>query len=59
MWSLRFRFAKPPTGVVDFARFGRRLRAKGSGRVTITDRRGCRMTAKLPFRRSLPPARCR
>ena len=38
---------------------GKRLRAKGSGRVTISNGRGCRMTAKLPFRRTFPPRRCR
>ena len=59
MWNLRFRFAKPLTKVADFHRMGGRLRAKGSGRVTISNGRGCRMTAKLPFRRAFPPRRCR
>ena len=59
MWNLHFRFAKPPTKVADFARFGTLLHAKGAGRVTISDGRGCRMTAKLPFKRRFPLRRCR
>lgn len=58
MWNLRYSFAKPPTQVIDFERSGRRLQAKGSGRVTISNGRGCRLTAKLPFRRTFPPRRC-
>ena len=58
MWRLRYRFAKPPTEVVDFTRRGRRLSATGSGRVTITAA-GCGVSKKLPFRTQFPPSRCR
>ena len=58
MWGLRFRFAAPPAEVVKFERSGRRLAAAGSGRVRIRGRRGCRLSAKLPFERRLPGA-CR
>jgi S-formylglutathione hydrolase FrmB len=58
MWSLRFRFAQPPSALATFTRSGRRLAATGNGEVTIAGGRGCRFSAKLPFARRLPPA-CR
>ena len=54
MWGLRFRFAAPPSTVATFRRSGDTLTAKGSGRVAITGRPGCRLTLRLPFERRLP-----
>jgi S-formylglutathione hydrolase FrmB len=58
MWGLRFRFAAPPTAVATFTRSGRTLAARGRGSVRVSGPRGCRLSAKLPFQRRLPPA-CR
>jgi len=56
MWGLRFRFAAPPSTVVEFERSGRTLVAAGSGTVRIRGRRGCRFRVELPFERRLPRA---
>jgi S-formylglutathione hydrolase FrmB len=56
MWGLRFRFAKPPSVVAKFTRSGRTLAATGRGRVQIRGRRGCRLSAELPFERRVPRA---
>ena len=58
MWGLRYRFAAPPAGLVDFERAGARLRAKGAGTVTVENAAGCSVTAVLPFDRALPPSIC-
>jgi hypothetical protein len=55
-WGLRFRFTEPPPAVAQIERSGRTLTATGSGRVQIRGRRGCRLSADLPFERRLPPA---
>jgi len=54
MWGLRFRFAKPPAAVADFARQGRTLSGTGEGEVRIRSAGGCRLQAKLPFELRLP-----
>jgi hypothetical protein len=56
MWDLRFRFADPPSAVVEFERSGRTLGASGSGEVRIRHRRGCAFSAELPFERRIPRA---
>jgi S-formylglutathione hydrolase FrmB len=53
MWGLRFRFARPPSGVARFKRSGQTLAATGSGTVQIRGGQGCRFTSRLPFRRQL------
>jgi S-formylglutathione hydrolase FrmB len=58
MWGLRFRFTAPPLAVARFERSRNTLTATGSGTVEIRGRRGCRLSAELPFERRLPPA-CR
>ena len=58
MWGLRYRFAAPPAGVVDFSRGAGRLRATGAGTVTVQNAAACAFTARLPFDRALPPAIC-
>jgi S-formylglutathione hydrolase FrmB len=57
-WGLRYRFAAPPAGLVDFSRHGGRLRAAGGGTVTLENAAGCSFTASLPFDRPLPPSVC-
>jgi S-formylglutathione hydrolase FrmB len=54
MWGLRFRFTAPPSEVAEFKRSGRALSAAGSGEVRISDGRGCRFSAALPFERRIP-----
>jgi hypothetical protein len=54
MWGLRFRFAEPPSEVVEFERSGRTISATGSGEVRIRGRRGCGFSRALPFERRLP-----
>jgi S-formylglutathione hydrolase FrmB len=54
MWGLRFRFGAPPSEVAEFKRSGRKLSAAGSGEVRISDGRGCRFSAALPFERRIP-----
>lgn len=54
MWGLRFRFAAPPTTLIEFSRSGERLKASGAGAVTVTTPEGCRLTAALPFDLRLP-----
>jgi S-formylglutathione hydrolase FrmB len=56
MWGLRFRFAAPPSEVVEFERSGRTLTATGGGEVRIRGGRGCRFSGALPFERRLPRA---
>jgi S-formylglutathione hydrolase FrmB len=56
MWGLRFRFAQPPSVVARFKRSGRTLAATGRGRVEISGGRGCRFSAKLPFKRLIAPS---
>ena len=59
MWSLTYAFRRPPDGVVTFARDGDRLKAAGSGTVSVTDvATGCAFTATLPFTRALPASPC-
>ncbi len=58
-WDLRFQHASPPTTLTVFERDGRKLKASGSGKVTIADGNGCRFTAALPFTRNLPARPCR
>jgi hypothetical protein len=58
MWGLRFRFAAPPSTVVQFKRSGRTLSASCTGKVRIRGPRGCELSWKLPFERRLPRA-CR
>jgi S-formylglutathione hydrolase FrmB len=53
-WDLRFRFATPPESLETFRRDGRRLRATGSGAVTIETADGCGLTAPVPFDLTLP-----
>jgi S-formylglutathione hydrolase FrmB len=49
-WGDRFAFgAGQPTGIVQFARRGRTLTARGSGTVTITTAAGRRVSGTLPF----------
>jgi S-formylglutathione hydrolase FrmB len=54
MWGLRFRFKAPPAKPVKFKRAAGKLTGKGRGFVRIRGRGGCRLKAKLPFRRPLP-----
>jgi hypothetical protein len=49
MWTLRFRFTKPPRTIAEFQRSGRRLRATGRGSVQILGPRGCSLREELPF----------
>ncbi len=58
MWGLRFRFSAQPTEVIAFARSSRLLEGEGSGKVTVRTRAGCKLVAKLPFRRKLPRPPC-
>ena len=53
-WDLRYVFAKPLDGVVTFSRDGDRLKATGSGTVTVTADGRPSFTAVLPFDRTLP-----
>jgi S-formylglutathione hydrolase FrmB len=54
-WGLRFRFVEPPEELERFTLSGPRwLAAAGSGTVSIDTPDGCRLTAELPFERSLP-----
>jgi S-formylglutathione hydrolase FrmB len=53
-WGLRFRFAQPPSAVVEFRRSSRTLAASGSGSVRIRGGQGCRLSATLPFKRRMP-----
>lgn len=57
MWGLRFAFAAPPGEVETFKLDGRRLSATGSGTVTIRVPRAGKLTATLPFERTLPRPR--
>ena len=57
-WDLRFAFAAPPAEVARFDRDGDRLRGGGSGTVTLTNERGCSVSAALPFDVAVPPDAC-
>jgi S-formylglutathione hydrolase FrmB len=49
-WGMRFRFSEPPEEVSTLVREGRRLRAYGSGRLTVRTGAGCRYKdLPLPF----------
>jgi S-formylglutathione hydrolase FrmB len=52
-WGFRYKFAKPPTEVIELERRGRALLGRGSGRVVLRRGSRCTMRAALPFRRSL------
>jgi S-formylglutathione hydrolase FrmB len=57
-WGLRFRFSEPPSAVATLARHGRRLRAYGSGLLSVTTRAGCRFeNFPLPFQIVVPRGR--
>jgi diacylglycerol O-acyltransferase/trehalose O-mycolyltransferase len=65
-WGIGFRFAAPPSAVMEMTRDGQHLAASGAGTVTVTpgaadaDATGagaqsaCQFTAALPFSRELP-----
>ena len=54
MWSLRYRFAEPPSDIVSFQRDGATLRGQGAGRVRLRDiATGCAVETELPFERPL------
>lgn len=57
-WGLRFSFARAPDDVVTLRRDGDTLMGDGSGTITIATPGECDLTAALPFRVSLEPARC-
>jgi hypothetical protein len=48
-WGLRFRFASPPTEVVELQRTGASLRVTGHGRLELRGAGGCAMDLRLPF----------
>jgi S-formylglutathione hydrolase FrmB len=50
-FGVRFRFGKPPSGLVRFAREGDVLSARGRGRVEVALPGGRHLHARLPFRR--------
>ncbi|MEA2412633.1 MAG: diacylglycerol O-acyltransferase / trehalose O-mycolyltransferase [Thermoleophilaceae bacterium] len=52
-WGYSFVFAAPPGEVETFSRAGGRLRAAGSGRVTVRGPGGCTFVAKVPFDRPI------
>jgi hypothetical protein len=54
MWALDYEFTAPPTTVATFTRAGDTLSATGSGQVQISGPGNCRLTATLPFSRTLP-----
>jgi S-formylglutathione hydrolase FrmB len=54
MWSLGFRFQRPPPVVETFARSGDTLAADGSGTVTLRPPGGCTRTLEVPFRVQVP-----
>jgi S-formylglutathione hydrolase FrmB len=58
MWDLSFDFAHPPAALETFVRTGQTLVGSGEGTVTLTTAGGCRITARLPFRLTLPAASC-
>src|SRR4051812_25991275 len=52
-WGFRFKFDAPPGTLETFKRFGGRISATGSGRVSVRAPGGCRFRSKLPFHRNV------
>ena len=55
-WGLQYRFAAPPSEVVELRRAGDVLSVTGTGRLDVRGPEGCRLTLALPFAGKLPPS---
>jgi len=53
MWGLKFRFKAPPETIAEFGRKGKSFSGTGTGRVLIQAGKDCRLSVRLPFRRTL------
>lgn len=57
-WDLQLRFTRPPRTLERLVRNGSALTGAGSGTIVITTAAGCRLSARLPFRLTLPSQPC-
>lgn len=57
-WDLDFQRSPAPSDLAIFKRNGRNLNVSGSGRITLSDEKGCRISARLPLKWKIPAA-CR
>jgi hypothetical protein len=59
LWDLHYRFAKPPTKVVEFRRSGGRLSISTAGSaVMLTTNGGCAIRTPTPATVVIPPRSC-